>query len=176
MTTQPHRSVVSVTRLWASIAAIVAGCATKPPPPPLPAPPAPAPRSDAQQPDAAPAKPTVPDVKASQARSAREYRRDAATHLYTHFANRIYQGKMPALLYAIGVVDVDINARGAVTAIRWTRKPAQAPEVVAEIERSLHHAAPYPAPVKLGRVTYTDVWLWHQSGLFQLDTLTEGQL
>jgi hypothetical protein len=24
-------------------------------------------------------------------------------------------------------------------------------------------------------VTYTDVWLWHKSGKFQLDTLTEGQ-
>jgi len=24
-------------------------------------------------------------------------------------------------------------------------------------------------------VTYTDVWLWHKSGQFQLDTLTEGQ-
>jgi hypothetical protein len=24
-------------------------------------------------------------------------------------------------------------------------------------------------------VTYTDTWLWHQSGRFQLDTLTEGQ-
>jgi protein TonB len=25
-------------------------------------------------------------------------------------------------------------------------------------------------------VTYTDTWLWHSSGRFQLDTLTEGQL
>lgn len=28
---------------------------------------------------------------------------------------------------------------------------------------------------RLGRVTYTDTWLWHKSGRFQLDTLTEGQ-
>jgi hypothetical protein len=109
------------------------------------------------------------------ARTARDYRRDAASHLYTLNADRIYKGKMPPLLYAIGVVDVDINAKGAVTAIRWTRKPTQVPEVVAEIERTVRKAAPYPAPVKLGRVTYTDVWLWHSSGLFQLDTLTEGQ-
>jgi len=27
----------------------------------------------------------------------------------------------------------------------------------------------------MGRVTYTDTWLWHKSGRFQLDTLTEGQ-
>jgi hypothetical protein len=28
----------------------------------------------------------------------------------------------------------------------------------------------------MGKVTYTDTWLWHSSGHFQLDTLTEGQL
>ena len=37
-------------------------------------------------------------------------------------------------------------------------------------------AAPFPAPIKMGKVTYTDTWLWHKSGQFQLDTLTEGQL
>lgn len=173
MTPKPHRHTATIASLWASIAAIVAGCVAKPPPPP-PVPPAPA--TDAPQPQAAtPIPPEAPGVPASQARTARDYRRDAAAHLYTHNADRIYKGKMPPLLYAIGVVDVDINVRGAVTAIRWTRKPTQAPEVVAEIERALRKAAPYPAPVKLGRVTYTDVWLWHSSGLFQLDTLTEGQ-
>jgi len=30
-------------------------------------------------------------------------------------------------------------------------------------------------PERLGRVTYTDTWLWDKSGRFQLDTLTEGQ-
>ena len=39
----------------------------------------------------------------------------------------------------------------------------------------LRAAAPYPAPAKLGKVVYTDTWLWHKSGRFQLDTLTEGQ-
>ena len=36
-------------------------------------------------------------------------------------------------------------------------------------------AAPYPAPMKLGSVTYTETWLWHKSGRWQLHTLTEGQ-
>ncbi len=173
MTPKPQRTTATIASLWASIAAIVAGCVAKPPPSPLPEPQAPV--KDVPQAESAPAKPGAPAVKASQARNARDYRRDAAAHLYTHYADRIYKGKMPPLLYAIGVVEVEINARGAVTAIRWTRRPTQAPEVVAEIERALHKAAPYPAPVKLGRVTYTDVWLWHSSGLFQLDTLTEGQ-
>ncbi len=113
---------------------------------------------------------------ASTATNPRDYRRDGASHLYTKNAHRIYPGKMPPLLYAIGVLQVDIDARGAVTALRWMRAPTQAPEVVAEIEKSVRQAAPFPAPVKLGRVTYTDTWLWDKSGRFQLDTLTEGQL
>jgi hypothetical protein len=47
---------------------------------------------------------------------------------------------------------------------------------MADIERSVRSAAPFPVPVKMGRVTYTDTWLWHKSGRFQLDTLTEGQM
>ena len=82
---------------------------------------------------------------------------------------------MPPLLYAIGVLQVDVDGRGRVTAIRWMRAPSHAPEVVTEIERTVRQAAPYPVPVRMGRVTYTDTWLWHKSGKFQLDTLTEGQ-
>ena len=38
-------------------------------------------------------------------------------------------------------------------------------------------AAPYPPPAKMtgGTVKYVDVWLVNKTGLFQLDTLTEGQ-
>lgn len=126
-------------------------------------------------------RPTVPPTvntseSVSGARTARDYRRDAATHLYARNSARIYGGKLPPMLYAIGVLQVDINAHGAVTALRWMRAPSHAPEVVAEIERAVRQAAPFPAPVKMGKVTYTDTWLWDQSGRFQLDTLTEGQL
>jgi hypothetical protein len=100
---------------------------------------------------------------------------DAASHLYARNAERIFKGQLPPLLYAIGVLEVDIDAVGRVADLRWMRAPKHAPEVVAEIERSVHAAAPYPAPLRMGRVTYTDTWLWHKSGKFQLDTLTEGQ-
>ena len=44
-----------------------------------------------------------------------------------------------------------------------------------DIERTVRQASPFPAPTRLGKVVYTDTWLWHKSGKFQLDTLTEGQ-
>jgi hypothetical protein len=79
------------------------------------------------------------------------------------------------MLYAVGVLDVEIDRVGQVTRLNWQRAPRHAPEVIKEIERTVRAAAPFPAPVRLGRVVYTDVWLWHKSGRFQLDTLTEGQ-
>jgi hypothetical protein len=112
----------------------------------------------------------------SAATNPRDYRQDAAKHLYGQNSHRIFRGRMPPLLYAIGVLQVEVDGRGQVTAINWMRAPRHAPEVVAEIERTVRRAAPFPVPVRMGRVTYTDTWLWDKSGNFQLDTLTEGQI
>jgi len=156
----------------------------------LPAPaPAPAPQSTTPVPFALPAPSVPPEVVAAAAPSVndsvlpnavnpRDYRREAAKHLYGQNVHRIYTGKMPAMLYAIGVLQVDVDGSGQVTRLNWMRTPKHAPEVVAEIERTVRRAAPFPLPARLGLgpVTYTDTWLWHKSGRFQLDTLTEGQL
>ena len=71
---------------------------------------------------------------------------------------------------------LELELEGRVARLHWTRAPRHAPEVVAEIERTVRAAAPYPTPSRLGKVTYVDTWLWDKSGNFQLDTLTEGQL
>jgi len=168
-----------VTRQIMALVVMLAGCSTTPlppMPPPKPSPPpelTPPPAQTVEVDPAPTAKPTP--TRVSQARTPRDYRRDAASHLYGKNQERIYQGKMPPLLYAIGVLQVDVDRQGLVTALSWMRAPKHAPEVIAEIERTVRHAAPYPAPVNMGRVTYTDTWLWHKSGTFQLDTLTEGQ-
>lgn len=120
--------------------------------------------------------PVAARPSASGATNAKAYRRDAATHLYARNADRIYKGMLQPNLYAVGVLDVDIDRQGQITAITWRRAPSHVPEVVSEIIRMVRAAAPYPVPARLGRVTYTDIWLWDKSGQFQLDTLTEGQL
>jgi periplasmic protein TonB len=114
-------------------------------------------------------------ARSSNAGTPRAYREDGASHLYGLNANRIYKGKMPPLLYAVGVMNVEIDRDGKVTRLDWMRAPLHAPEVMAEIERTIRQASPFPAPTRLGKVVYTDTWLWHVSGKFQLDTLTEGQ-
>lgn len=161
--------------ILACVAALLGGCAVKlPEPTPAPAPtPQPVPVPTAKP---APTPPAVILGKVSSAANPRDYRRDAAKHLYEQNGPRVYSGKMPPLLYAVGVLEVEIDNRGNVIGTSWMRRPSHAPEVVAEIEQAVRRASPFPAPTRMGRVTYTDTWLWHKSGRFQLDTLTEGQM
>ncbi len=112
----------------------------------------------------------------SKAEIEREYRIDAARHLYAAYPMRIYRGKVPPLIYSVMVVETEIDASGQVMGVNVVRKPAAdevAPWVVAMIRR----AGPFPAPAKVagGKVRYLDIWLVDKSGLFQVDTLTEGQ-
>jgi hypothetical protein len=170
--------------LGCAAVALLAGCSAPPPPAggPTTAPPAPAaepspsaPSTSRPAPSTAPAPaPAAPRV--SVATTPRDYRRDGAGHIYALNGHRIFKGMLPPNLYAIGTLQVDLDRQGRVTALRWMRAPNHAPEVVKEIERTVREASPFPIPQKLGRVTYTDTWLWDKSGHFQLDTLTEGQL
>ena len=165
MKPSPHRLSTIGLSLASAVAAFLAGCSS------TPIPPAPAPKPPA----VVVAPPTAAPSLVSHAVTPRDYRRDAASHLYGKNTDRIYRGKMPPLLYAVGVLQVEVDNKGRVTSTSWMRAPKHAPEVMAEIEHTVRAAAPYPVPVRMGRVTYTDTWLWHKSGTFQLDTLTEGQ-
>jgi hypothetical protein len=162
--------VACLLALWLS------GCSTTPPTTPqkIATPPAPAPVKPAAT-IALPTEPVKPQLPTSNARTAKEYRVDAAKHLYKLNGSRIFKGRMPPMLYAVGVLDVEVDKQGQVTRTYWVRAPGHAPEVMREIEKTVRQAAPYPVPAHLGKVVYSDVWLWHKSGFFQLDTLTEGQ-
>ncbi len=171
----------SLASVGAFVAALIAGCASSPMPSGPPAPVSQSPAAPEAPPPVALATPSSPPPIAtpaivSNATNPRDYRRDAAGHLYARNAGRIFKGKMAPLLYAIGVCQVEVDGRGSVVGVSWMRAPKHAPEVIAEIERTIRMAAPFPAPARMGRVTYTDTWLWDASGRFQLDTLTEGQL
>jgi len=174
MKTSIDRRKLLLTTTATGVAAVLAACSSPPPapvvlaPPPKPTPPRPV-----QTPPPVAAQPR-PD-KISNALNPKDYRRDAASHLYSKNGDRIYKGKMPPLLYAVGVLQVEVDPRGHVTSTNWMRAPRHAPEVMADIERTVRSASPFPAPMRMAGVTYTDTWLWHKSGRFQLDTLTEGQ-
>ncbi|MGB4117716.1 MAG: hypothetical protein WBK51_14350 [Polaromonas sp.] len=155
-------------------AALLAACKSAPLEPPKPVA-IPTPMPEPSSPIIGPIPSNQGSARSSAATTPRAYRSDGATHLYGLNADRIFKGRMPPLLYAIGVLNVEIDRVGRVTKLDWMRAPNHAPEVVAEIERTIRSASPFPAPTRMGRVVYTDTWLWHKSGKFQLDTLTEGQ-
>lgn len=162
-----HYSSLRYTLPTVATAALLASCSAPQPPAQAPSAP-PAAESQAVTPAPAP-------VRRSDAANPRAYRQDAATHLYALNQERIFKGRLPPMLYAIGVLQVEVDRHGDVQKLNWMRAPKHAPEVVAEIERTVKAAAPFPVPARMGKVVYTDTWLWHKSGRFQLDTLTEGQ-
>ena len=172
MSDTSHRRFWLLALLSTAVGVVVSACKSAPAPAPLaPAAAAPEPSSTVIGPIAGP----DGSARNSAAPTPRAYRESGATHLYGLNADRIYKGRMPPLLYAVGVINVEINQVGIVTRLDWMRAPRHAPEVIAEIERTIKAASPFPAPVRMGKVVYTDTWLWHKSGKFQLDTLTEGQ-
>jgi len=151
------------------LTALMAGCATAPAPTAAIAPPAPVIAQPQPQPQLPPMGPV------SNADSVIDYRLDAAYHLYDKNNTRIFKGVMPHFLYAIGVLEIQVDSRGNLQSLNWMRAPEHAPEVIAEIERTVRQAAPFPAPVRLGQASYIETWLWDASGNFQLHTLSEGQ-
>ena len=165
LTNWTRHSLFRQALIMVCIACGLIGCSTPPPQPSA----TPAPT---QSKPVEPAKPSLPQ---SNARNAEDYRVDAASHLYRLNADRIFKGRLPPMLYAVGVLDVEVDKHGQVARTYWVRAPGHAPEVMKEIEKTVRQAAPYPVPAHLGKVVYSDVWLWHKSGYFQLDTLTEGQ-
>ncbi len=105
----------------------------------------------------------------------RAYRKIGARHIYNKYANLIYKGKLPPLVYAVVVVETDIDATGKVVNVTFSRTPSHAPEVAPKIAEMIKAASPLPNPGKLGAHTYVDTWLWDRSDKFQIDSLTLGQ-
>jgi periplasmic protein TonB len=144
--------------LFAALA--VSGCKTAPP---------------AQTPaPATSSRPAPSSANASAAASEKAYRQDGARHIYAKHGGKVYKGMLPPNIPAVGVVDTFIDSRGNVTNIVWRRRPSD--ETYMPItENLIRSAAPFPVPARMGKVVYSDIWLWEAGGKFQLDTLTEGQ-
>ena len=121
----------------------------------------------------APAIAAAPD--ASTAADAKAYRKDGAKHIYAAYRDQIYKGKLPPLIHAIVVAEIDLDDAGNVRAVNMIRTPSHAPDVTERVRQMIRAASPLPAPRRMGGTKYLDIWLVDKSGRFQLDTLTEGQ-
>jgi hypothetical protein len=111
----------------------------------------------------------------SSAETAKAYKLDAARHIYATYPDKVYKGKLPPLVHAIVVLEVDLDEHGNVREINTIRVPTHAPDVTVAVKEMIQHASPMPAPARMGGAKFTEVWLVDKSGRFQLDTLSEGQ-
>lgn len=114
-------------------------------------------------------------VRLSEAADTKGYRLDGAKHIYAVYADRIYRGKLPPLIHAVVVIEIELDAQGRVMNVQLLRVPSHAPDVAHAVRDMVQQASPLPAPAKMGGVKYIEIWLVDKSGRFQLDALTEGQ-
>ena len=114
--------------------------------------------------------------RVSMASTPREYRLDVARHIYESYPKRIYLGRLPPLIHAVVVLETTVDAQGVPRDIRVVRGPSHAPDVTAAVREMTFRVTPLAVPARLGgQVRYTEIWLVHKDGRFQLDALTEGQ-
>jgi periplasmic protein TonB len=117
---------------------------------------------------------SVPTAALADDAHSKLYRNAGARHLYGAYEQLIYKGPLPPLLYAIAIVETELDENGNVISAVVTREPAFAKEVGPWIVQMIRAASPFPKPGR--RTRYQDIWLVDRSYTFQLDTLTEGQL
>lgn len=114
--------------------------------------------------------------KASLAGDARSYRMDAARYVYESYPTRIWKGRLPPLIHAVVVVETTIDSQGRPVSVQLVRGPSHAPDVSEAVMETIKRLSPLPSPTRFaGGLKFTEIWLVHKNGKFQLDALTEGQ-
>ena len=115
--------------------------------------------------------------RVSNAADPKSYRIDAARHIYAAYSSRIFKGRLPPLIHGVVVVETTVDASGYPRHVHLVRGPSHAPDVSAAVIEMIKRAGPLPAPSRFGAsgVRFTEIWLVHKDGRFQLDALTEGQ-
>ena len=180
----------------ALLAALVAGCATRAPAPAptsapapaaaawpvVPAPtPGPAPTA-APAPMATPAAGgSVPDLgprvtlpAPSAARNMDEFRRQAARRLVAANPQFTYMGTPPPMMFAIAIIETELNADGSVRQINVTRPPANplAASTIEVAKEAIRRGAPYGDMSRLPRPwKWSEVFLFNDKSQFKPRTL-----
>jgi len=163
--------------------ALIAGCSTPPPAAPPPTPPAPAPAPAAAAPPPAPkpaAAAPAPAVAGANlpapgpVRNATELRLQAAKRIVAANPGATYLGKVPDILLAIPVLEVELNADGSIKKIDVMRPPSQAPETVQMASDAIRRAAPFGDVSRLPRPwKFVETFLYRDDKKFKPRTLDQ---
>ncbi len=148
------------------VAVMGMACQTQKPEPAAPAPALPEPPRVS-----APAAPPPPASKVHHFDSVADYRRAVATAVYETHRPMVGAGVMPAMLPAIVVLEVEIDAAGTLTATRLKRGGADATKNTVAVELLRRTALPVPSSNLLNRrgtLDFYETWFFDHDGKFQL--------
>lgn len=107
-------------------------------------------------------------------RNWREARLQAAHRLVAAHPDTSYMGKVPDVLLAIPVLEVELNADGSVRRIEVLRYPRQARDTVKLASDAIRRAAPYGNVARLPRPwKFTETFLFDDQRRFKPRTLDE---
>ncbi len=135
----------------------------KPPPTPAVPQPRPGPAPVPGAPQAGPALPAALPV-----RNWEEYRLQAARRLVAAHPGGSYMGRVPDVLLAIPVLEVELHADGRVREVRVLRQPGQARDTVQLAIAAIHRAAPYGPVGHLPRPwRFTEAFLFDDARRFK---------
>jgi hypothetical protein len=159
---------------WVGVA-LLAGCSSPPLAPP-PAAPAPAPAATKPRPPATAVTPPPASTLAAPGpvRSMNEVRAQAARRMVAANPGSTYTGKVPDLLLAIPVLEVELNADGSIRRIDVMRPPSQAPETVQMASDALRKAAPFGDVSRLPKPwKFIETFLYRDDMKFKPRTLDQ---
>jgi periplasmic protein TonB len=147
-------------------AALSMACQTQAPKPAAPAPALPVPPRVS-----APPAPPPAASKSHHFDSIADYRRAVAAAVYETHRPMVGVGVMPAMLPAVVVLEVEVDAAGAVTAARLKRGGADATKNAVALEMLRRTVLPAPSSNLLNRhgtLDFYETWFFDHDGKFQL--------
>lgn len=107
-------------------------------------------------------------------RTMDEFKRQAARRMVAASPRSSYMGKPPPILFAIPIIEIEVNADGSVRSLRPTRLPANpaAAGTVDLAKEAIRRGAPYGDVSKLPRPwKWSEVFLFNEKSQFKPRTL-----
>ena len=155
--------------LLSIVAAVVAGCASRP----------------AETPVASPAdmgraeKKYEREESVARASTVDGYKRDLALRISELNAGKVYPGRPQALLRSVVVLRYTVDARGHLVKSEIMRSNRDR-ETESTALATLRSAAPFPKPaahlLRRGELELAETWLFNNDGRFQLRTIAQAQM
>jgi hypothetical protein len=132
----------------------------------------PAPKPAAASP--APAAPASTLPAPGPVRNMNDVRMQAAKRIVAANPGATYLGKVPDLLLAIPVLEVELNADGSIKKIDVMRPPSQAPETVQMASDAIRRAAPFGDVSRLPKPwKFVETFLYRDDKKFKPRTLDQ---